>query len=114
MGASQVRKERPWNGYQHRTAPSRSSRTTRARLPRISRRRRHGEVAAAARLHRQGASPRREGWRYLPDVLHELLVRPGAFLWRRVPRARAQPADIAYRSIRRSEPARRDAYDDLA
>uniref|UniRef100_E6PTT6 Uncharacterized protein n=1 Tax=mine drainage metagenome TaxID=410659 RepID=E6PTT6_9ZZZZ len=54
----------------HRVIRATAERVYRAfRLPR---RRRHGQVAAAQWLHRQGSASGRQGGRQLSDVVHEL------------------------------------------
>ena len=64
-------------------------RAARARLPRLPRRRRHGQVAAAERLHRPGPPDGRQGRRQLPHVVHEFLLRQEPRLRRHISRAGA-------------------------
>src|SRR5258708_6515428 len=57
--------------YQHDPASSRVARPTQAGLPGVSRRGRVEQMAAAERVHRQGAPHGRPRWRHLQDVVHE-------------------------------------------
>src|SRR5262245_34785586 len=63
-------------------------------------------MAAAERVHLQGASPGGEGRRHVQDVVHELLERQQPLVRRGVPGAQAARAPALHRQIRRSESAR--------
>ena len=86
----------------------------RARLSRLPRPRRAGQMAPAARLYRQGPPERRAGGRQLPHVVHQLPLRHDPCLWRHVRRTDAARADQVYGHVRRSAPARGDARRDHA
>ena len=73
---------------------------------RLPRPRRDGEVAAAARLHRQGPPDGRPRRRRLPDVVHQLRHRQEPFVRRHLHRAHAARADPLHRQVRRPQPAR--------
>ena len=95
------------HGYGYRATSSRASGTPGKDLQGIPRRRRHGQMAAAERLHRQGPPPGGQGWRDLQDVVHELHVGQQPLVRRRIPRARAERAHSPHGQVRRPESAGR-------
>ena len=100
--------------HQYRPTPPRAARTRRASVSGLPRSRRDGQVASAARLHRQGPPDGRARRRRLPDVVHELRHRQEPFVRRHVRRAHAARANPLHRQVRRSQPAGRDAGHDHA
>src|ERR1041384_7473486 len=83
----------------HHPSSPRAPRDPRTRLPRLPRPRRHGEVASAERLYRQGPRDRRPGRRYAQDVVHELQHRGEPLLRRPLPRAQAERTASLHRPV---------------
>src|SRR6185436_7764686 len=101
--------EQPIEGDRHaryREISSRPESAAGARLQGFSRRRRPGQVAAAARLHLQGSSRGAARGRHLPHDVHQLLGWWRTFIRRRIPRARAEREAALLGQVRRSESQR--------
>src|SRR5262245_36226822 len=98
--------------YTHRPPAPRAPRPCRARLSRLPRPRRNGQMAPAARLYRQGPPERHAGGRRLPDVVHQLPLWHDPCLWRHIRRTDAARADQVHGYVRGSKPARGDARRD--
>ncbi len=73
--------------HRHRPPAPRAALPARAHLPRLPRRRSHGQVAATVWLHRPRRTHGRPRGRPLPDGVHQLRHRPQPFLRRRIPGA---------------------------
>ena len=91
----------------HCSTSSSVARAARAHLQGLSRRRWHGQVAAAVWLHLQGASPGGACRRHVQDDVHQFRQRQRPQLRRRIPRAGAEREAALHGQVRRSESSRR-------
>ena len=71
------------HGDRNHPPPPRAPCASGTHLSGVLRCRRTGQVAAAIRLHLQGAPLGRQSWRHLQDVVHELHDGQWPLLWRR-------------------------------
>src|SRR6266513_6451044 len=86
--------------HQHHPASSCAASYARAGLPSVSRSGRAGQVASAARIHRHGSPPGRQGRWHLQDVVHQFHNRQESLVRWNVPRTRAQRAHSLHGQVR--------------
>ncbi len=94
------------NCWRHRSSASRIRHQAGEGLSRVPRCGRHGEMAAAQRLHLQGPPYGPEGRRHIQDVVHQFHDKGGPCVQRRISGDRAQRASSLHRSLRRPQSAR--------